>query len=194
MIAKAYQEYRITKVDITFKPSYDTFPTSGGGGIAVPALYGVVDKFGAYSLNYTDLYALKQAGAKARRMDDKVFTISFKPAVLLSSSDAGSPPGAPVNTTAGAVKVSPWLPTNASAGDPVTAWTPNSVDHRGYIFYIDQPNAPTDQFVAQVEIVVHYQFRKALTQAPAPVAEDKRGRIDVDTMTEVGKVLPLGGS
>lgn len=189
-VAKWYQEYRIAKVECTFKPAYDTFPITQN--VAVPHLYMVVDKLGVYNGKYTDLFALKQAGASARRLDDKLVKKTFTPGVLLSSSDSGSPPAAaPTNSIAGSLKVAPWLPTGAEiAVTSTTPWTANSIDHRGLVIYVDMPNAPIGtQFVGQVEVVLHYQFRKALAQATAPLSDDAWAHIDCDTMTEVPKPL-----
>lgn len=184
-VARAYQEYRISRVDVFIKPAYDTFMPASG--LAVPMLYGVIDKPGAFPFQVIDLESLKQAGARARRLDDKTVRLSFKPAVLLSSDDSGSPPGpSPVNAIAGAVKTSPWLPTNANAGANTGAWTPNSVDHRGYVFIIDQPNAQAGTFCAQVETVIHYQFRRPqYTYIGTEPQVINRSIINLDDMSEV---------
>lgn len=193
-VAGSYQEYRIAKVECVFKPLFDTFQSSTTSTLGVPTMYAVVDKQGSFVPQYTDLYALKQAGVKARRLDDKIIKYSFAPAILLDSSDSGSPPGAaPLVSTAGQIKVSPWLPTNASAGNTTSQFTPNSVDHRGIVFYVETPGVGAGvQPIGTLEVVLHYQFRKPLAQAPTPVGDDTWAQIDADTMTEVEKAIPLG--
>lgn len=189
-IAQGYQFYRIAKVEVKWKPLCDTFtnaqavgPTTG---LSVPQLYYMVDKANTFPTNST-LETLRQAGAKPVRLDDKNITRSFAPAVHLASDDGGSGPASVVET-AGMMKVSPWITTNANAGGITQTWTPNSVDHRGLLFYIEQFAANNDAFVATAEVVVHYQFKKPLwtVGAEGPTVH----RIDLDTATIVPPELP----
>lgn len=175
-IAQGYQFYRITKVEVKWKPLVDTF--TGAGVLSVPNLYYMVDKANTFPSNST-IDTLKQAGAKAVRLDDKIITRSFKPAVHLASDD-GAPGPATTVETAGMMKVSPWITTNANAGGVGMVWTPNSVDHRGLIFIVEQQAADNAQSVCTVEVILHYEFKKPLWTVGA--SQDTVHRIDLDTL------------
>lgn len=179
-IAKGYQFYRIPLVEITFKASVDTY----AGSSSVPHLYYMVDRANTFPTG-TDLDTIKGAGAKPHRLDDKTIVCRFKPAVHLVSDDSAGGP-APVAETAGMVKVSPWLPTNGNAGEP-SAWTPNSVDHRGLVFCVEQVIAGNIS-VGTMEVVVHYEFKKALWQPKT--SDPSLYKIDLDTLTIVPPVEP----
>lgn len=175
-IAQGFQFYRISKVEVIWKPVVDTF----SGTMSVPTLYYMVDKSNTFPSN-TDLASIKQAGAKPHTLNELMYKMSFRPAVQITSSD--SPAGAaPVTETAGVVKTSPWITTNANAGTFGSGglWAPNSVDHRGLVFAVEQRISGATQ-VATAEVRIHYQFKKAIW---FPTATDSTVNvIDLDTMT-----------
>lgn len=174
-IAQGYQFYRITKVEVKWKPYVDTFAS---GGLTVPNLYYMIDKANTFPSN-TTIATLKQAGAKPVRLDDKVITRSFKPAVHMASDDGAAGPATVVETAA-MTKVSPWITTNGNAGGSGALWTPNSVDHRGLVFVIEQQTGAVNAGVASVEIVIHYQFKKPLFSSAS--GDETVHRIDLDTL------------
>lgn len=182
-IAQGYQFYRISKVEVKWKPYLDTFASTST--LTVPNLYYMIDKSNTFGNNAT-LDTLKQAGAKAVRFDDKIITRSFAPAVQLASSDAGAGPS-PLLETAGVLKVSPWLTTSANAGKP-GPWVPNSVDHRGMIFFVEQTVSNPQAGLGSVEVIIHYQFKKPLWGVGS--AQETVHRIDLDTLTVVPPPLP----
>lgn len=181
-IAQGYQFYRISKVEVKWKPLVDTFTSSstsaGSPGLSVPNLYYMIDKANTFPSN-TVLDTLKQAGAKPVRLDDKIITRSFKPAIHLASDDGATGPASTVET-AGMMKVSPWITTSSNAGGIGAVWTPNSVDHRGLVFCIEQLAANNSNSVATVEVVVHYQFKKPLWTTGAQ--QQTVFRVDLDTL------------
>lgn len=186
-IAQAYQFYRISKVEVKWKPLFDTFATNGTS--TVPSLYYMVDKANTFPTT-SSLDTLKQAGAKPVRLDDKTVTRSFKPAVHIGSDDAAGGP-APVSQLAALTKVSPWITTNANAGSTGSAWAPNSVDHRGLIFYLEQAVSPAAPFtIAQVEIVLHFEFKKPLWVTTA-TAERTAYILDLDNKVAVPPKPPV---
>jgi len=172
-IAQGFQFYRIAMVEVRWKSSIDTYV----GSSTVPHVYYMVDKSNTFPSN-TDLQSLKQAGAKPRRLDDKMVVCRFKPAVHLVSDDSAGGP-APVAETAGVMRVSPWITTNANAGEP-SLWAPNSVDHRGLIFAVEQ-TIPGNIAVGTAEVILHFQFKKALWQPTS--TEPNVNVIDLDTLT-----------
>lgn len=177
-IAQGYQFYRIARVDVQWKPQFDTF--TAGGTSSAPNLYYMVDKANTFPFNAT-VDTLKQAGAKPVRLDERIITRSFKPAVHVGSDDNNG--GAvPVLETAALIKVSPWITTNANAGQGTTLWAPNSVDHRGLIFVVEQQATAPAASVCTVELTVHYEFKKPLWIGAGQ--EPTVQVIDLDLLTE----------
>lgn len=169
-IAQAYQYYRIRKVWFKFKPLYDTFGNNSTGSVSVPYLYTMIDRTGTFSMQ-TDLPTLKNAGAKPRRFDDKTLTVSFKPAIVIEGANAPGV-GAAISQAPAVTKVSPWLTTNANAYQqqgvgPSSVWQPNTVDHMGLLFAVEQvtPVSPT-AVVGYFELCVEFEFKKQLWEVP----------------------------
>lgn len=181
-IAQAYQFYRITKVEFKWKPLLDTFTSATN--ITVPQLYYRIDKANTLPLGFATLDTLKRSGCKPRRLDENNLTVSFAPAVHIGSDDGGATGPATTVETAALTKVSPWLTTNANAGSQ-GQWSPNSVDHRGLVYYIEQSSiqAPPNNVVASMDVVVHYEFKKP--QWSLPQADFVGGiRLDLDNDDE----------
>jgi len=154
-IARNYQEYRITKVKVTFKPQFDTFAatTDAATALRIPHLYYMIDKAQAIPIN-SNLAVLKAMGAKPRRFDDKDIVVQWSPGVQLSANT-----GANVAVLSKPL-ISPWLSTNAT---PDAAWTASSVDHAGIFHYLEAGALPGDgQYEYSVDVEVQFQFRKPL--------------------------------
>lgn len=154
-VAKAYQYYRIRKIDIKFKPKYDTFIV-GSSNAAKGYLYYMVDKTGNLYNSSTNFNSLRDAGCKPLVFDEKTRTVSFAPGVLDSSLDVG---GSATNATPFVhMKVAPWITTNAFNLQATKPWAPNSTDHLGISFGVETEGPATYSY--DVDIVVHYQFKK----------------------------------
>lgn len=186
-VAAGYQYYRIARVELAVKPNADTFPSSDvailpnpPGAYGIPYLYYMIDKTGAFDAANTNLNALKGAGAKAIRLDDKTIHIKFKPAVQIGSSDAAGGP-APISELAAAFKTSPWLTTNANAATPGSPWAPNSVDHMGIVLGVDCQRQTGSWPAGNVTITVVYEFKKPLWQV-APSEGQTHSHVDLDTL------------
>lgn len=158
-IASEYQHYRIKKITLTLKPTFDTYQQAAGGG-SRPNVYYMIDKSGSLPDNLT-LEAMKQMGAKAHRFDEKPFTISWRPSVLTGDTNA---PGALASAQ---YKISPWLSTNRNP--LVNPWAASTIDHLGVFWYVEQLFVGGVQYNAEVE--VQFQFKKplhlAVSGAPA---------------------------
>lgn len=157
-VAQAYQRFRIASIRVTWKPAYDTYQE--GGVFQKPNLYYMVDRSGAIPDGVT-LEALKQAGARPKRFDEKPISVQFKPGVLggeLNLAGAQSAAG---------YKVSPLLSTNANA-TLANPWAPSTVAHQGIKWYMEQPGGNTTVYV---EVEINFEFYKpiwvALGQEPA---------------------------
>lgn len=190
-IAQAYQEYRISKVEVTVKAAADTFvglDVGTGASPSIPYLYYMIDKTGTFESNGTTSQTLKTAGAKPIRLDDRTIKIQWKPAVEIGSSDAAGGP-APVSELAAAYKVSPWLTTNANAATSSLPWAPNSVDHMGLVLAAEQPRGPFPTTVASVSVRITYEFRKPLWYVAPPAPGFELKKIDMDELGQENTVL-----
>jgi len=183
-VAAAFQEYRIAKVEVFVKAQADTFDSGlvgNGTNPGVPHLLYMIDKTATFDNANTNSLALKQAGAKPRRLDDKTIYISWKPAIQIGSSEVVPGP-APVAELSSTYKVSPWITTNANAGEAGSAWAPNSVDHMGLVLAAEQPRGPLPTTVASVSFRITYEFRKPLWQVAAPAPGQEQQRINLDAL------------
>jgi len=169
-LLSVYQYYRITSVEMRFKPYFDTFANGLSSGQTLPYLYFQYDKAGA--LTGLDAQGFEDIGTKAIRMDDKTIVRSWKPSVLTNSTGTGG---------VTQFKVSPWLPTQylAAAND--------DVDHYGAIFYISK-TSPSDGTIYDVDVVVNVQYRKPLivpSQGATPNANPPRIKQGATTMVDL---------
>jgi len=152
-IAQNYQHFRMKNIKVTFLPTIDTVQSAGG--VSKVYLYYMIDKSGSVATNST-LEALKQMGAKPKALDEKPIVVSWAPSVLnsvLTATPAGS-------SAPGMYKISPWLSTQNSVGNP-GAFTGSVVDHLGLYWYAFTFNGGTTvQY--NVEIEVQFEFKKPL--------------------------------
>lgn len=153
-VAALYQYYRITSVELRFKPNTDTYISNGAGGSStgfIPNLNFQYDKSGDLqgTLNAANF---EQLGTKSYRLDDKTLIRRWKPSVVTMT-------GA---TTSSQFKVSPWMPTHDTLGSGAI----NNELHYGAVFYISKSNA-NDTQVYDVDVVVNVQFRKPYVAAVA---------------------------
>lgn len=165
-VARAYQYFRIKKVELQFKPFYDTFanpdPTQPSG--SVPYLYWLINKGDV--LDVGDFNGLRDAGAKPVRFDEKTINVSFKPAILMFSPQSSATPG--VNPSFNLSKVSPWLTTNDLAGTIGATWEPSTLEHHGFTWGVQQDITGTPGFTYGVEATVHFDFKKPLNVENPP--------------------------
>ena len=170
-VAAAYQHYRIKKVSVTFKPTFDTFSQNGAQTMSKMHLYFMIDKAGSIPTNIT-LEGLKQMGARPFALDEKERKVTWSPSVLESSMYA---PGLG-NTAPSKYIISPWLSTASTPIQP-GAFVPSGVDHLGLYWYNEQLLTPGNT-TYEVEVEVQFEFKKPLapnstgvsTAIPAEVA------------------------
>lgn len=155
-VARGYQHYRVKYISLKFRPTYDTFAQAGGS--SKMNLYYMIDKSGSLPTGIT-LESLKQMGAKPRALDEKPIVVGWRPSVLTTDMTAGGPAGAVQSSQ---YKISPWLATNSV---PINnAWNPNSVDHLGIYFIVEQSITPVATSF-ELDIEVQFQFKKPLWTA-----------------------------
>lgn len=174
-IAKGYQQYRLKKITMIFKPKYDTF--TAGGASSVPEFHYVIDKLNSYSAG-TNLQAMRDAGAKPIRFDDKNITIAWQPSVLTETFGQANP--------ASQYKLSPWLSVNASAGT-ANPFAFSSIDHFGLVWQVNILASPGYGDL-QAEFILDWEFRKPLTQvSPGALVDGPPA-----TSTRDGRVVATG--
>jgi hypothetical protein len=158
-IAENFQEYRIKYVKLIFRPAADTFAPGTG---PIPQLYFQMNKYATLP-NGASQQALLDMGCRPIRFDDKNITRAYKPVVLLGADQTSQL----IPTLASAVKVTPWLTTNAFAQTPGNAFSPSAVQHWGCVWYVTRPNptGPASNYNVDVEVV--FQFRRPLSLASA---------------------------
>lgn len=147
-IASAYQQYRIKRISLKFRPLVDTF--TAGGAETVPQLYHQIDKLRALS-PAVGLAAMKTMGCLPRRLDDKNLTTSWAPGVLDATTD-----NAAGGITLAKVNISPWL--NTSDNPFVFPVVVSNVDHLGIIFNAEQLVGVSGNYT--VECTIEVQYRK----------------------------------
>lgn len=183
-VAAGFQEYRISKVEVFVKPMADTFDSglvATGTNPGAPHLLYMIDKTATFDNNGTNSMVLKQAGAKPIRLDEKTIKIQFKPAIQIGSSEVVPGP-APVSELSATYKTSPWITTNANAGEAGSAWAPNSVDHMGLVLAAESPRGPIPITVASVSFRITYEFRKPLWYLPPAPGVNAAQRVDLDSL------------
>lgn len=152
-VARAYQHYRIKKVSMTFKPTYDV---AANGGVSTKArLYYMIDKSGSIPTTVA-LEGLKAMGARPKDLDEKNIVISWSPSVLESVMYDGGVN----NSTPSKYRVSPWLSTTSIPVQP-GVFVPSGIDHLGLYWYLDMLIAGGYQYAIEVE--VQFEFKKPLT-------------------------------
>lgn len=151
-VASQYQHYRMKRISITFKPTFDTF-LAATGAVSKSNLYYMIDKSGVIPTNVT-LEGLKQMGARPRQLDEKNMTISWSPSVLESVMYTGGLN----NATPSRYTISPWLSTSAVPIQP-GVFQASGIDHLGIYWFIDQLSNPIGvQYTIEVE--VQFEFKK----------------------------------
>lgn len=175
-IARGYQYFRIKKVEYKIKPYADTFFANASGNTgSVPYLYWLIMKSDTLNSVINGFDGLRDAGAKARRVDDKTITIGWKPSV--AQGVAISEPN--ITTSFASYRTSPWLSTNKNVMLPggVTTWAPSEVPHLGLLYGVEQNfTNPTDVLIYGVEVTIHCEFKKPLpfsNASDAPPAQKK---------------------
>lgn len=159
-VARGFAYYRIKKVQFTFKPSSDTY--AAGAAASVPNLYVLIDKTGNFYNQNINFNSMRDAGCKPIRFDDKNIKRSFKPAVPMQGFNFDTSQF-PWTMT----KTSPWIACNRSIMQlnplPTQAWLPNSTDHYGIVFGVEQDYGSIQKY--DVDITYTYEFKKPAWQS-----------------------------
>lgn len=175
-VARAYQYFRISKIELQFKPFMDTF--TNGTGQSLPYLYYMLlkgDNIDAGTFNQ-----LRDAGAKPIRFDDRTRKVVFKPRVLQGVIGEDSLlPGNPPLTAWSIAKTSPWLATSYLPASQALAWTPSTVPHKGLLYGVQEDFSTVTQYY-EVSITAHFQFKKPLTLLVAGDTHSSTVKVVID--------------
>lgn len=155
-VAPNFALYRVAKVVFKYKPLFDTYrPDSGVGATtnfitSVPTLYWKMNRF-ADDPNAFTADDLRVMGAKPIRFDDKQYTMSYRPNILLDQATGGS--------HSGSVKMTPWLNTDSAPDTPNFAIS--TTQHYGHFWYIqaDTVNGSSYPNVGSLDITIFYEFK-----------------------------------
>jgi len=164
LVAREFQEFRITKVVFRFKPLFDTFLAGAStSGTAAPQLYMYVNRDGDVSGDSTAMIRMGINPISLAKDGNK--TMTWKPSVVYPS-DTG---------LASIIKTSPWLNCQNQNNGTGGGFTPNATEHYGLVFnarLLDATGAaPTDVAVGTAEIETFYEFRRpAWTTATGDLA------------------------
>lgn len=160
--AEQYGLYRIAKIVFKHKPIYDTYIPSQATGTpsanyitGVPSLYWKMNRY-ADSPAAWSLADIQSLGAKPHRLDDKQYTLTYKPNILLANESAGS--------VSGTVKMTPWL--NTDDAPDTGAFAPSTTQHEGHFLWIDAPtvNTTSDPVVCSLDVTIYYEFKTPRTE------------------------------
>lgn len=165
-IAKAYQEFKIDYVEVRFKPLYDTYTTEAATpGITVPQLYHQIIKDPSVA-DMVDISQFKANGLNAMSLaKDGNMVWRYKPAVAISAQGStGNDPAI--------IRTSPWMNTEDTTSTPTTPVF-NQTTHYGSCLWVNS-TITTPFAVANIEVEVHYKFRKPRSDSVTPSAESIR--------------------
>lgn len=160
--AEQYGLYRIAKITFKHKPLFDTFTPGLVNSIpgqnyiqGVPSLYWKMNRYADAPAAWS-LADIQSLGAKPNRLDDKTYTLSYKPNILLANESGGS--------VSGTVKMTPWLNTDDAAD--TAAFAPSTTEHYGHFLWIDAAtiNTSTDPMVCSLDVTIHYEFKTPRTE------------------------------
>jgi len=154
LIARNYQEFRITKMVFRYKPLYDTYIPGVSGNVmqSAPQLYMYVNRDGDVSGDST---AMARMGINPISLaKDGNRQISWKPSVILQSETGN----------ANIIKVSPWLNCNEANNITGAGFTPNAVKHYGLVWRADylapDGTRPTGIACFTAEVETFFEFRR----------------------------------
>lgn len=158
-VAQGYQFFRIKQVKFTLQPLLDTF--TAGGTTQVPYLQWVINKTGSAFVGLTKDWYLAN-GSKPIRFDDKNLTITYAPAVVIDTVEAGA---AGIANQPNLPKTRQWLTTNADAFGAV--FNPSTVSHTGHYQLVASEGSSTPMSY-RMTMTAEFEFKKQLAKLPAP--------------------------
>lgn len=145
-IAKEYQFFKITKIEMVVQTQYDSYIPSSPQ--IMPQIYWMIDKGRNLpaGLSFPDL---QQLGAKGRTMNEANRRYAFAPAVGAAAEEVGA-----AQNIGAIYRISPWLDT---VGTSIIGLS--EVSHNGCVFGITKMT-PADTTQYTVQVTYHFKFKK----------------------------------
>lgn len=158
-VAKAYQEFRIKKIEVRFHFPFNAFSPNVSGGSTLPRWWLVHDPRQVIPINFGK-NLLNDMGIKPRRAIG-THKVTFIPTAL-APIQINPVIGPPLNNTPHLFRRRPWLPCSQDAGytgQPV-AFLPSLVRHYGLKYHVGDPVSPPAAQPFEINVRVTFQFRK----------------------------------
>lgn len=144
-IAKEYQFYKITKIEMVVQTNYDTYPPTAPQ--VMPQIFWMIDK-GRNLPAGLSFGQIQQLGAKPKTLNELNRRFAFAPAVGTTDETA---PGAAAPAQ---YRISPWLDT---VGGSIVGLS--EVVHSGCVWGITKMT-PADTTMYNVQVTLHFKFKK----------------------------------
>lgn len=170
-VAKNYQYFRITKIEVKLLDAFDTY--AFGAGAILPQVYWMINKGQSLPVGYT-FDELLDIGCKPKLLNERNLSWSFAPAVLVQNLGTGG------GVVAQYPRTSPWLDTN---GTPGGAWTPSTAEHGGFVIGVTKCN-PGDVGRYSMNITYHFEFKK-------PLISSSSGESVENAKYQDGQIVPI---
>lgn len=159
-IARQFDMYRVSKIELEVRPFYDSYTNTGtlGGTVAgsVPRMFFTLCRSGDYPAAPTETY-FAERGCKARSLD-KPFTYSFKPNAIAKVDQTST-------ISAGNIKMTPWLSCDNTTG---SSWTPDTtLLNGGVLGAFALTGGAGNGAIAELLMRVHFEFKGAHVQSSA---------------------------
>lgn len=151
-VAKNYQYYKISKIEVKLLTTFDTFVAGGAAGTGImPQCYWMINK-GQSVPTGLGVDELLDMGCKPIPLNERNLNWSFAPAVLTGDRTLAG------GVTANQYRISPWLNTNANVGG---AFAISQIEHGGFIIFVSPIN-PGDTSTYKLQVTYHFKFKKPL--------------------------------
>lgn len=162
-VARAYKEFRIKKIQVFINFGFNTFSPNMAGGSVRPRWWLAYDPKREIPSNFNK-GLLEDMGVKPRAAVG-LQRVTFVPRVLMPQAEVVGAIGT-ASYIPSASRRRPWLPCNRSAGyQPFGAFLPSQVGHYGLKWYVEDPVSPAANQPINVQIRVHFQFRRPVWYA-----------------------------
>ena len=184
-VAKNYQYYKISKLEVKLLTTFDTFVAGGAAGTGImPQCYWMINK-GQSVPTGLGVDELLDMGCKPIPLNERNLNWNFAPAVLTGDRTIAG------GVTANQYRISPWLNTNANVGGPYQV---SQIEHGGFIIFVSPIN-PGDTSTYKLQVTYHFKFKKPLISlsegAPAQ-ATYKNGEMVPIVIDPASQTSPTG--
>lgn len=170
-VAKEYQFYRLTRIELEFQVKYNQYRDDATSSAATPHFYMMKNRNGSLPNYFDNEYMLAQGCKPIQFTRDRKF--GWKPNTLITTGVQDTTIGQPTSGTE--VMYDRWISSYYAQNDlnepPVLN---DQVDFYGLGFLVNQPTGHTvDNVIANLTIRCHWEFKDPAVQPPKPPADGK---------------------